>query len=54
MTAAALTPAERRAAATAIREWLETYSRGVRPDGYGAAQSALAKVEAADGDGKEG
>ena len=30
----ALTPAERRAAVTALREWLATYSHGRRPDGY--------------------
>ena len=42
-----LTPAERRAAATAISEWLDTYSQGVRPEGYEAAQAALVKIEAA-------
>ena len=40
-----LTPAERRAAAVALREWLDTYSQGVRPEGYEAAESALAKIE---------
>ncbi len=40
-----LTPSERRAAVTAIREWLATYSRGRRPEGYEDAASAARKLE---------
>ena len=41
----ALTTAERRAALTAIREWLATYAHGARPDGYADAESAARKLE---------
>ena len=40
-----LMPAECLAAATAVREWLATYSQGARPGDYEAAESALAKIE---------
>ena len=45
MTTFTLTPAEREAAAVAIRDWLATYSKGVNPEGYEAARSALTKIE---------
>ena len=41
----ALTPAERRAALTALREWLATYAHGRRPDGYEDAEGAAKKLE---------
>lgn len=41
----ALTPAERRAAVTALREWLATYAHGRRPEGYADAASAARKLE---------
>lgn len=40
-----MTPAERRVVATALRDWLATYSQGVRPEGYEAARNALDKIE---------
>lgn len=40
-----LTPSERRAAVTALREWLATYAHGRRPEGYEAAVSAAEKLE---------
>ena len=39
-----LTAAERSATVTALREWLATYSQGVRPDGYKDAESAMGKI----------
>ena len=41
----ALTPAERRAALTALREWLATYAQGRRPEGWVDAASAAEKIE---------
>lgn len=40
-----LTPEERRASVTALREWLATYAQGRRPEGWVDAASAAEKIE---------